>query len=213
MIRFFAERGQWATSPSIFFATTIDWLGQAMNLVRLWWLFVIGFLLLWLAATRDLPLLTIAIAPPLAVAAASALHLYPYGEVRLMIFAFPAIYLLLADALALSAQRAPWLVALLIPFAVAGIAGDTYNVNYMHLADMRSMYATLAASHRAGEPIYAMRSEAPPFDYYYPALPDLHPIDLDAPRGRGWYLQGKNFRTAGADVVLREGDVILARFP
>jgi hypothetical protein len=213
MIQFFAIRGNWATSPSIFISATNEWLGQVMNLVPLWWLVTPALALFWLASERrDLLLLTIAMATPLAVAAASSLHLYPYGEIRLMIFVFPAIYLLLADALALSARRAPWLLLLLVPFVIAGVARDTYNVSYMRVSDMRSMYKSLAESHRPGEPIYANRSQVVPLDYYFPQLrADLHSIELDAPRGGGWYLQQTGFRTEGADLVLREGDVVLAR--
>jgi hypothetical protein len=79
---------------------------------------------------------------------------------------------------------------------------------------MRRMYETLATTHRAGEPIYANDSDAAPLDYYFPRLrPDLHASVLETTRGGGWYVQRGRFRPIGADLVMRDGTVVLARVP
>jgi hypothetical protein len=100
------------------------------------------------------------------VAVASILHIYPYGEVRLMIFAFPAIYLLVAVAIGDLAQRVPLLLVLLAPFAWSGIASEPYNRTYIQLGDLRQMFATVAQSRTT---VYADPSFAPTLRYYHRA--------------------------------------------
>jgi hypothetical protein len=213
MTAYFAANGRWITSASSFLAGTTHWTGQAMNLVRFWWLGVALLAIAWLIRERDVTTTALALVPPLAVAAASTVHLYPYGEVRLMIFCLPGLYLLISESIASVAQRVPLLLLLLTPYVLAGIAGDPYNRTYMHLSDLRPMFDTIARSHAPGEPIYADPSLAAPLRYECPSLAaDIH-SEVDRSPGRpGWYLQRvPAFSIGNAGTVLRSGDVIAAR--
>lgn len=214
MQRFFAERGWWADSPAIFLAATRQWLGQAMNLVTLWWLFTGIVAALWLFEKRDVAVAVLAAVPPAIVATASALHLYPYGEVRLMIVLFPALYLFVASAVAEASRRIPLLLLALIPFAYNGGVRDVYNATYMHVYDLRGIYRLVAESHR-GEPVFAEPGYLLPFRYYAPQLtPHLVPGTIDIPHGSGWYLQSApRFSPAGARVIARDHECIAAWVP
>jgi hypothetical protein len=208
MDAFFAMNGRWVTSPRLLLDGTMHWLGQSLNLVRFWWLGIALPVVVWLVRERNAVVPLLALLPVLAVAVASALHLYPYGEVRLMIFAFPGLFLLIASAIGELARRVPLLLLLLVPFVWSGIARDPYNRTYMRLADLRPMFATIAQS---GGPVYADPSFAAPLRYYHPAL-DIRAGTLRAPAGAGWYVQrASTFTPSGASVVLREGAVVAAR--
>ena len=215
MTEFFTANGRWVTSPSLFIANTSHWMGQALNLIRFWWL-VIGILVLvWIARERDAVLPLLAILPPLAVATASAFHLYPYGEVRLMIFCFPALFLLIAASLAGAARRIPALMLLLAPMIFLGIGRDVYNDTYMHVYDLRPMFTMIAADHHAGEAVYADPSFAAPLVYYYPEMAaDIRSTVAVSAALPGWYVQkAATFRATGNAAVLRSGDVIAVRNP
>jgi hypothetical protein len=107
MTAYFAANGRWITSPASFLAGTMHWTGQAMNLVRFWWIGIALLVIAWLIRERDITITLLSILPPFTVAAASTFRLYPYGEVRLMIFCLPALYLLVAESIAGVARRAP----------------------------------------------------------------------------------------------------------
>jgi hypothetical protein len=147
--------------------------------------------------------------PPLIAVAGSMARFYPYGEVRLMLMCFPALYLVTAEAVAMAARRVPLVLLVLIPFM---LRGDAYNRTYMKIADLRSMLATVA---RGNEPIYADLSYAAPLSYYYPQLvPRLHVAAMTAPAAPGWYVQhADTFQPGGAPIVLREGNVVAAHVP
>jgi hypothetical protein len=213
MTGFFTANGRWVTSPSLFIANTLHWIGQALNLIRFWWL-VAGILVLaWIARERNAVLPLLAILPPLEVAAASAFRLYPYGEVRLMIFCFPALFLLIAVSLAEVARRVPALLLLLAPVIFTGVGRDVYNDTYMHIYDMRPMYAMVAAAHRPGEAIYADPSFAAPLVYYYPGMAnDIRSTVSGSTSLPGWYVQRVGaFRADGSDAILRIGDAVAVR--
>ncbi len=184
-----------------------------MNLVRFWWLAVALLILTWLFRERNLIITMLALLPPLIVAAASTIHLYPYGEVRLMIFCFPALYLLVADAIASIGRRVPLLLLLLAPFVVSGVARDPYNATYMHVDDLRPMFDLILRSHTTLEPIYADPSFAASLRYDYPALAtSIHSGTEQLVNGPGWYIQhARAFSWRGANVVMRIGDVIAVR--
>ncbi|MEA2163898.1 MAG: hypothetical protein QOK37_2025 [Thermoanaerobaculia bacterium] len=213
MTEFFTATGRWVTSPSLFVTGTMHWMGQSLNLVRFWWL-AVGLLgLVWIIRERNIVVLLLAILPPIEVAAASAFHIYPYGEVRLMIFCFPSLFLLIAASLAAAARRIPLLLLLVVPVVFVGASGDTYNRTYMHIEDLRELYATVVNAHRAGEPIFSNPSYAGALRHYYPSLgADLRPGVVNAPSNPGWYVQrSRDFAPAGAGIVVRTGDVIAAR--
>ncbi len=213
MNAYFAANGRWITSPALFLSGTTHWAGQAMNLIRFWWLAVALLVIAWLVRERNVVIAVLALVPPLSVAAASAFHLYPYGEVRLMIFCLPALYLLVADSMATVSRRMPLLLLLLAPFALTGVAGDSYNATYMHVADLRPMFDMIARSHTPGEAIYADPSVAAPLRYECPSVAaDIH-SEVDRTMTRpGWYIQRvPSFRTDGAKAAMRLGDVIAAK--
>lgn len=208
----FGATGRWVSSPASFLANTKHWLGQAFNLTSLWWLAVVPLCAIWVVRTRDRVLITVAVLPPLFALAGSIVRFYPYGEVRLMLFCFPALYLVVAEALTLSAQRFPLLLVLVVPFVFRGVACDPYNATYMHVYDLRVVYDTVA-NDRAARPIYADPWYAGPLAFHHPELaPRLHAIAVGKPAGPGWYLQRKAaFDAAGASIRVVEHEVIAAR--
>jgi hypothetical protein len=209
MTRFFGANGRWATSPRLFFAGTMHWVGQAMNLVRWWWLAAGLLIVTWCAARRDWMVLTLAAAPPLAIAAASALHVYPYGEVRLMIVCFPALYLVVADALALLVRRTPPALLLLVPFA---LHSGAYNDSYMRLTDWRPLFDDVARNRTAGEPIYADISTAAPLRFHHPELAgDVREETPPAAAAAGWHVTRGGEDASGIGIRLRAGDVTAVR--
>jgi hypothetical protein len=213
MNAYFAANGRWITSPASFLAGTMHWSGQAMNLVRFWWLAVVVLMLIWLLRERDVAITVLAIVPPLLAAAASAVHFYPYGEVRLMIFSFPGLYLLAADSIASVSRRVPLLLVLLVPFMLNGVVREPYNETYMRIDDLRPMFDMIVRSHRPGEPIYADPSYAAPLRYEVPALlSDIRIAATKTMNQPGWYIQyARGFDSAGASGAMRIGDVIAMR--
>lgn len=121
----FTQTQRWMDRPSLIVPATQHWLGQAFNLVRWWWFVVSALVIYWLARGGAWRIVLYASVAPLVILIASVFHFYPYGEVRLMSFAFPAIYLVAAAALA----RLRWLaLVLLVPFV---LAIDVYDRTYM----------------------------------------------------------------------------------
>ncbi|MCU1347331.1 MAG: rane protein-like protein, partial [Acidobacteria bacterium] len=214
MEEWFTVTGRWITSPASFLANTTHWLGHAFNLTRGWWLVLIPLVIAWILIKRDRILLAIAVIPPLLAVLGSIAHLYPYGEVRLMLFCFPGLYLAVADALSLAVARWRPALLILVPFVFRGVAGDPYNATYMHVADLHRMFATIAHSRPAG-PIHADSSYAAPIWYYYPALrPRLVVGKVAAPSGPGWYVQRPAaFRADSASFTMREDEVIAVYVP
>ena len=210
----FSQTGRWINSPAAFFADSKHWLGHAFNLTPFWWLLVIPLVALWALTKRDVTLIALATVPPLVAVGASMLHRYPYGEVRLMIFCFPPLYLATADAIAAAGRRVPLLLLTPIPFALIGAIREPYNATYMRIGDLRTMYAMVAHS-APSEAIYADMSYAAPLAYYYPELrPRIHVGSLHAIDGPGWYVErARSFDSRGAGIVIREGDVVAAHVP
>jgi hypothetical protein len=199
----------------LLFSNSKHWLGQAFNLVRFWWVVLPVLILLWIVRKRDWPVILLAALPPLAVVLSSVFRLYPYGEVRLMSFTFPALYLLVAESLAFASRRAPVLLFVLAPYVFNGAARDVYNMSYMRVHDLRALFATISNGHRPGEPIYADPSYAAPLQYHAPETgADLHAVVVTAPSGPGWYLQqAPAFEGRGASLVVRSGNTIVVHVP
>jgi hypothetical protein len=179
MDAWFTETGRWMDRPSLIVPATLHWLGQTFNLVPFWWLVIP--LLIAVSLRRHWRVLVFAALPPLLILLASAAHKYPYSEVRLMTFTFPAIYL--AVALALARLRLATLV-LLIPFVVAASAYDrTYMGND---ADLHPLFDFVVRSRTANEPIFTTPSLAAPLLYHHPALaPHVRPMPAS---GNGWVI-------------------------
>lgn len=214
---------------------TGHWMGHLLNLTRGMALVASTAILLWLAwrlRQRDWTSLAIAVAcivPPAAVLAASAAELYPYGEVRLMIFAAPGFFLLLALAVQHASRlgRRIGLVAsvaaasFMVLFVAGEVRHEPYNATYMGVADLRTTYSYLRIHHRNGVPIMARKAEAIPLEFYRRGIepPDVVSIDQDAsatpfPRGEFWMLlrRGDPIMPAGGEVLVEEGGLILLRY-
>jgi hypothetical protein len=203
---FFAANGRWVTSPRVFLRSSADWVGQALNLVRFGWLALLAAVV-WLARTRDRAVAALLILPPCAAALASIERLYPYGEVRLMIFCFPALYLAIALGIGWLAGRVPLILVVLVPFA---LYVQKYNQTYMRIDDLHPMYDAIARAHAPREPIVADPSFAAPLRYHHPELaPDI--VASRQTPLRGWSIQ-RSLDTRGAATVIRIGGVTAARF-
>ncbi|HEX6096074.1 MAG TPA: glycosyltransferase family 39 protein [Thermoanaerobaculia bacterium] len=215
MEQWFTETGRWIDSPASLLRNSVHWLGQAFNMTRFWWLVLPVLMLWWIVRKRPWIELALALLPVLAVVAASMLHRYPYGEVRLMIFCFPALYLLAAEAIAEASRRVPLVLLVVAPFLFNGVARDTYNATYMRLDDLRTILDTIAAAHRPGEPVYADLSHAAPLHYYLPQIrPDLRAVTVAAPAGAGWYVQhASRFTAPQTGLRMRIGDTVAVRVP
>jgi len=215
MDAFFAAHGRWVDSLPSLVANSKHWLGQAFNLVPFWWVIVTVFAVLalalpQLAGTRKLTLLAFAAVPPALMAIASTRHLYPYGEVRLMIACFPGLYLLVASSVSAVARPAALALLLLfgVPFVFQGVARDVYNRTYMHVDDMTPLFATIAENHAPGEPIYAELSFAAPLKFH---RPELAANVREPAAGAGWHV-GRVVDTRGAKMVVHGSDFTAARF-
>ena len=209
MNAWFTVTGRWVDSPASFIANTKHWLGQAMNLTPGWWLVAALLCAFWLIRQHDYATVMLAAIPPLIALVASTVHFYPYGEVRLMIYCFPGLYLAISRALDHAAQKTPWTLLLLVPFAVRGVAAEPYEHTYMKTPDLHPMYAMIA--HTSG-PVYADPSYAAPLLYYDPALQSrMHVVTMTQPAGPGWYVQ-KTFNVRG-DVTFEEDGVVATHLP
>jgi len=161
--------------------STRQWAGNMLNLTRLFMhlggLAVAAWLVHDLRAMwrRKVALIVAALGPGLLALCASFPRLYPYGEVRLMVYAAPGALLLLAAAFTglLRARTryvtAPVLVPLLLLFLYNGAVANTYNF-YMGSYDMRPVFDYVARNHRSGEPIVLPEALCRPFVYYHPQL-------------------------------------------
>lgn len=128
-------------SFGFFFRMSTLWVGQMFNLAP-FFLAVAGistacFLFLGPGRPFTYALALVCGLPPLLVLAASAFQLYPYGEVRLMIFAAPGLYLIVGRAFSqfVSSGHAPirygariGCAAVLLGFTVNGFS-HVYNVS------------------------------------------------------------------------------------
>lgn len=207
MTAWFTETGRWVTSPALLLRNTLHFGGQMMNLVRGWWIAALFAAVYALLRADDMPLTIVAVAPVAAVAAASAWHVYPYGEVRLMIFSFPALYLLMASMLATVAAyvtrfAAAVVVLFLCAFAWNGTVRDIYNATYMGVADLRPLYEYVAVNHKSGERIFAVSSLEAPLRYYQPELErDIVRWDGGGATSAGWYLALGRMASSGGEVL------------
>lgn len=214
----------WDGSAGFVVSQTRLWLGQFLNITPGFAPALVIAVLAWvihLARRRDRESGAIAVAvllPVVFVLLASAVRLYPYGEVRLMIFLLPGLSL----AFALAAQ---WLVAqrrviaipaaavlllLLGTFVLHGVRDDPYNASYMRIDDLRRAYAHLKARRVPGTPVAVFAFNARPLLHYVPIptgdLVSLHPAarEVTIPAAEFWTF----FRVADRVRVLPEGAVV-----
>lgn len=220
MDEFFTSTERWMTSPRAVVTTTMHWTGQALNLVRAWWLVFAAAIVAWVMRREDRPMqiaaLCVAGVPPVVLAIASAFHYYPYGEVRLMAFAFPGLFLVLASGLSALMARLPRVgivvtVAFCSLFLWNGVVLDTYNATYMRLHDLRPLYELVARNHRAGEPIFTDLENDAALRYHHPELAaDVRQMTPNAP---GWFVGRASLLRAAGSIRMQTGDVVAARVP
>jgi hypothetical protein len=170
----------WDGSWAFFRDATRHWLGQSLNLVRGGLVILALLALLWLVAgrgerTRRALFSVVCVAPLLLALAASRLGRYPYGEVRLMLFALPGALALLAagfEALAARWRRLGALAAglFVLAFAYNGAVRETYNSSYMRCHDARDVNALLTALWRPGSVLVADPGFVAQLGFYHPEL-------------------------------------------
>jgi hypothetical protein len=150
------------------------WLGQMLNLTSGFLLIAIASFALLAIRRRNSPLaigiVIAAIVPPLAVLAASAAHIYPYGEVRLMAFAAPGCFLVIALAFAeLVAMHRLFELActfVIAVFIAREVVHDPYDTTYMRTFDQRAIYDFVARKHPRGVPLLVREWESVALAYY-----------------------------------------------
>jgi hypothetical protein len=158
----------WDGSAGFVITQTRLWVAQMLNLTRGMTAVVGIAVAAWIWRKRDARLAVITLAPIALVLFASALRLYPYGEVRMMIFLLPGLSL--AFALAVQTfERIPVVAIaaiLLVFFVVRGVRDDPYNATYMHIDDLRRAYAQLNERGKPGVPIIAREFDVRPLRHY-----------------------------------------------
>lgn len=210
------------------------WLGQLLNVTRGMLLAAAAAIVWWGGSRlrqRDWSLLAVALAcvvPPAAVLTASAFELYPYGEVRLMIFAAPAFFLLIALAIqhATAAGRRIGLTVSVVAasfvllFIVRELQVRPYDASYMNVADFSATYSYVRAHHPPGVPILARKTHAVPLAYYLRgiAAPDVifiedHGAAPAVPDGEFWTLLDRDDRLAlpRGEVLFEERGMLVRR--
>lgn len=224
----------WDGSPSFVISQTRLWLAQFLNNTRGFTVILCVTVLAWIvsvARRRDREMGAIAIVALLPVALvliASATRLYPYGEVRLMIFLLPGISL--AFALAVQWLVEPWTIVaapvavLLAMFIVHGVRDDSYNASYMQIDDLRRAYGYLKAHRQPGTPVLVREFDERPLRHYVPIPPGevvlLRPGASEAAISASEYwtflraTDGARIVPAGAVIAeeLRDGRMRLVRY-
>lgn len=174
--------GFWDGSPGFVISQTRLWVAQMLNLTRGFAVCLGVAVLAWLwniarrRDRREAAIVVVALVPVGVVLAASAFRLYPYGEVRLMIFLLPGVSLAFALAVqwlldqrrVIAIPAAAVVVALLTMFVVRGVRDDPYNRSYMRIDDLRPAYEHLKAHRRAGTPIVVREFDIRPLRHYVP---------------------------------------------
>jgi hypothetical protein len=208
-------------TPRFVLTRTAHWAGQMFNLTP-WMLVAAAAAILFLIVRRrDATTLATAfacVAPPVAVLLASAFALYPYGEVRLMIFAAPGLFLLVALAVQ-ELSRTSWIAALLciafgVLFLVREIRLQPYNATYMGTRDLHATYAFLRANLPHGVPVVARKTEAVPLRFYVPeakvvSIPESAREPVFPAPGEVWMLLER--REARGDVLHEEQGLVVSR--
>ncbi|MDP9190827.1 MAG: glycosyltransferase family 39 protein [Acidobacteriota bacterium] len=179
----------WDGSFSFVRAQTRLWLAQLLNLTRGFAIFFCVAGLAWLFSVirrrdrNDAVLAIVALAPVAIVLFASAVRLYPYGEVRLMIFLLPGISLVFALATqwlidqrkSLAIPMGAAVAVLLTMFIVQGVRDDPYNSTYMHVGNLRKAYEHLEVQRQPGTPVIIRSFTVRPLLHYVP-IPDRDAI-------------------------------------
>jgi hypothetical protein len=157
--------------------------------------------------TRFALIAGMAFAPVVLALFASGVRLYPYGEVRLMAFAFPGLAFLIGSALAEAVPggrtRAIGIAAcavFLFFYFRNGILRESYAHIYMGVYDQREDFDCLASWSKPGDTILISKDDRGPLQFEEPGLTakcrlvDLeHFVFLSSdPSDRVWFLVDPN---------------------
>lgn len=199
-------------------ARTAHWLGHMLNLTPWMLIAAAAAIVFLLVRKRDVATRAIAaacIVPPVAVMLASAFHAYPYSEVRLMIFAAPGFFLLVA--LAVQELARTWRIAALVCaaigalFVVRELRLQPYNSTYMGVRNLHATYAFVRAHLPPGTPVICRRPDAIPLSYYVPNATVVALEDAAPPQsGEVWMLLERR-ETRGTRLHEEEGMVVSRR--
>ena len=205
------QEGFWDGSARFAVTSTLHWVGHALNLTPQFLLIAGVSVLFWVGKDfsstwqRHSSVVLICILPILIALCVSALHLYPYGEVRLMLYAAPGVLFLCAigaaEVLISSIGRlaAPLWGLILLLFLNNGIVNDTYNSSYMRNYDLQFVYDYISLNHKGDEPIVISGILAAPLVYYYPEL-------------MPFVLEEEDLRSSSVDALTLESEYWIVRW-
>ena len=182
----------WDGSLGFVVRQTRHFIGHQFNLARGAWLLAGLHIAGWAGAKivrrrwADLAWLLLAAAPIGLILLASRFHLYPYGEMRLMLFTTPLVFALFARAVSENLEgpsRIRKIVALatagfLVVFAFQGLVRDPYATGFMKFADDRPLHALLRDSAApGGVPVFTGAAEWDALNWYLkPRGVDVRPL-------------------------------------
>ena len=177
----------WDGSLNFAFRKTVFWVGQMLNLTRGFLVLAAGAVTLFLfSSSKDYgrnarwALSLVCLFSAFVPLVASYLKVYPYGEVRLLIYAAPGLYLLVSLGLSclikhlmggrlLKIGLLP-IATLLLLFLHNGVVKDTYNSTYMNVQDLKLLYGFLIDNYKQGELIFSPDFYSSALVYYVPEV-------------------------------------------
>ena len=196
----------WDGSSGFVVRQTRHFIGHQFNLTRGAWLLAGAHLAAWAGALivrrrrADLAWLLLPATPIGLLLLASRLHLYPYGEMRLMLFTTPLVFALFAHAVSENLGGRSWFrigaalltAGFLAVFAFQGLVRDPYATGFMKFTDDRPLHALLRASAAAGDiPVFTGAAEWEALNWYVkPGGVDVRPLADAAtiPWTRAWFV-------------------------
>lgn len=180
-----------ASVPGWFVQATLDVIGYCLKPIGQWLapLAAVGFVALW--RRRGMAWCLLLVGPIALAAFAAAIGAYPYGGMRVMVYAAPAVVLLVAagvpPCLAWLQSRRRWAAATLAVLLLVPVARAGYQaVVPWQRADCASAAAHVLAHRRGDEPVTANHWE---YLYYFRDLGRrFSPIETWQPptAGRAW---------------------------
>ncbi len=169
----------------------------------------------WVARQRGVVVLALLLTPLLAVATASALHLYPIA-LRLVLFALPLMVLFTAAGLTAAAQASPRvlrptvLACIILFFVLPACWMNGYRLHEWRKDDIRAVVEGLERRRRPGTPIYVFSRGVPLWTFYSTdwAAPDTtrlrwfaHVAGRDGPAFENAPSRGRRVRNEGGDLI------------
>ena len=196
----------WDGSLGFVVRQTRQFIGHQFNLARGAWLLAGLHIAGWVGAMivrrrrADLawllfPAITVGL-----LLLASRLHLYPYGEMRLMLFTTPLVFAFFAHAVSENLEGRSWFrigaalltAGFLAVFAFQGLVRDPYATGFMKFVDDRPLHALLRGSATSGEiPVFTGAAEWAALNWYVkPGGVDVRPLADAAtiPWERAWFV-------------------------